>query len=105
MKAKVFSFCLAMIFAFSMESQAQLVFNYWSLSGNALSGPTAGSFLGTTNQHPLYFRTNSTTQMCIVANGNVGFGTTNPYQKIHVVTGISLFLDPNKEPLVQSMVP
>lgn len=86
MKTKMF-FLTAIVFALAMNAQAQFTFNYWSMDGNALTSSAANSFLGTTNSYPLVFKTNNTTQMCIATNGNVGFGTTSPYQKIHVVNG------------------
>ena len=86
MKTKIF-FLTAIVFALAMNAQAQFTFNYWSMDGNALTSSTANSFLGTTNSYPLVFKTNNTMRMCINASGNVGFGTTTPYQKIHVVDG------------------
>jgi hypothetical protein len=47
----------------------------WLLGGNAA---TASSFLGTTNNQPLVFRTNNTEKMRLLANGYLGIGTTTP---------------------------
>jgi hypothetical protein len=47
----------------------------WLTSGNLLSG---GEFLGSTNNQPLIFKTNSTEQMIITPTGQIGIGTTSP---------------------------
>lgn len=54
----------------------------WSVTGN--SGNGAGSFLGTTDNRPLVFRTNNITRFFIDSTtGYVGFRTTAPAAGIH----------------------
>ena len=60
--------------------------NAWSLTGN--SGTTAGSnFIGTSDAKDLVFKTNNSERMRISENGNVGIGTVNPYESLHLVNG------------------
>jgi hypothetical protein len=47
----------------------------WLTSGNLLSG---GEFLGSTNNQPLIFVTNSNERMRITPTGQIGIGTTSP---------------------------
>jgi hypothetical protein len=56
----------------------------WLLSGNNISNP-ATQFLGTTSNQPLVFRTNNTEKMRLLANGNLGIGTTSPVDLLTVV--------------------
>lgn len=57
--------------------------NSWRLTGN--SGTAAGTnFIGTTDSEPLVFKINGAEAMRINATGNVGIGTTNPSQELHV---------------------
>ncbi len=58
--------------------------NSWLLTGNALTG---NEFLGTISNHPLRLFTNNTEQMRILANGNVGLGTTTPNHKLVLGSG------------------
>jgi hypothetical protein len=44
----------------------------------------AGGYLGTISNIPLYFQTNNSVKATILANGNVGIGTTIPDQKLQV---------------------
>ena len=61
---------------------------YWSMAGNNITTSGGGiSFLGTTNNYPLIFRTSDTTRMYISSTGNVGFNTDLPQQMLHVVDG------------------
>ena len=96
MKAKVFSFCLAMVFAFSMESQAQYIISEsWNLTGNSLSSNS--SFLGTTNYYPLVFKTNNVTRMTLAAGSpNLGIGVS-PASNLHIHsnTNVNNFLMTN----------
>ncbi|KAF2516241.1 hypothetical protein EYY60_01630, partial [Flavobacterium zhairuonense] len=60
--------------------------NNWNILGNAGTSP-ANNFLGTTDNQDLAFRTNNTEKMRILANGNVGVGTTSPKNKFSVSGG------------------
>lgn len=51
------------------------VSNAFVNNGNSFSGTAT---LGTNDSNPLFFETNNTTQMAILANGNVGIGTASP---------------------------
>ncbi len=50
----------------------------------------AAANLGTNDNYDLNFKTNNATQMTILANGNVGIGTTTPSQKLQVQGNIYL---------------
>jgi hypothetical protein len=56
----------------------------WEVSGNSGTTP-ATNFIGTTDAQPLAFRTNNAEQLRISDAGNVGIGTTNPQNKLHVM--------------------
>jgi len=58
----------------------------WELAGNSGTTP-ATHFLGTTDNQPLALRTNNAEQLRITSGGNVGIGTTNPQNKLHVSAG------------------
>lgn len=49
----------------------------WLLAGNNVTNP-ATQFLGTTSNQPLVFRTNNAERMRLLADGNLGIGTTTP---------------------------
>ncbi|PBJ08090.1 hypothetical protein BSF42_38070 [Flavobacterium sp. ACN6] len=71
----------------------------WGLAGNA---GTATSFLGTTNNQPLRFRSNNTERMTITANGFVGIGNTAPnaplqFSNTNVPRKIVLWEDRNND--------
>jgi Chaperone of endosialidase len=76
---------IAVIASLFHETNAQNTSPYWSLAGN--SNATATSKLGTTNSIPLRFYTNNSLRMVILANGNIGFGTSTPLYKMHVTIG------------------
>jgi hypothetical protein len=55
----------------------------WGLTGNL--GTTPGTnFLGTADNQRLVFKTNNTEYATILTNGNVGIGTNNPSNTLHV---------------------
>jgi len=56
--------------------------SFWSLTGNVLT--TGNEFLGTTNNFPLRVFTNNTEKMRVLANGNVGLGTTTPNEQLEI---------------------
>lgn len=59
--------------------------NYWRLSGNVgTAGTLDGSFIGTTNNTSMRFRTNNTEKMVLDSNGRLGIGTTSPSYPLHV---------------------
>ena len=58
----------------------------WSLAGNNISS-TSSSILGTKNEYPIYIKTNNVNRMIIDTDGNVGIGTEQPRQMLHVVGG------------------
>ncbi|MFN8790398.1 MAG: hypothetical protein ACK5Y2_02970 [Bdellovibrionales bacterium] len=62
-------------------------------SGFANGGNNFGSAasLGTNDNNNLSFRTNNTTQMTVLSNGNVGIGTTTPATGLEVSTNSSAF--------------
>jgi hypothetical protein len=45
----------------------------------------AGGYLGTISNIPLYFQANNSVKATILANGNVGIGTTSPGSILHLV--------------------
>jgi len=53
----------------------------WNTNGNAGS---FSNFIGTTNNYPFLFRTNSVERMRIQPNGFVGIGVANPLQRLDV---------------------
>ncbi|NTW33808.1 MAG: hypothetical protein HGB12_14510, partial [Bacteroidetes bacterium] len=55
----------------------------WQLTGNSGTDSTA-NFIGTTDSRPLVIKTNNTEKIRVMANGNVGIGTTNPNYKFQV---------------------
>ena len=54
----------------------------WSVTGNA--GTTISNFIGTTDLQPFSIRTNNATRVRILDTGELGIGTTNPQEKLHV---------------------
>src|SRR5690606_29971951 len=61
----------------------------WTTTGNAGTNATT-NFLGTTDNIDLVFRTNNTERMRVDNTGNVGIGTNNPGDRLHVVGDILL---------------
>jgi trimeric autotransporter adhesin len=57
--------------------------NTWKLNGNA--GTTATDFIGTTDNKDFTIKTNNAEAIRVLANGNVGIGTTLPGNKLHIV--------------------
>jgi hypothetical protein len=55
----------------------------WSLTGNAGIN-SAAQFLGTTDAQPLFIRTNGSTRATVLANGNVGIGTSAPQSALEI---------------------
>jgi len=49
---------------------------FWSIGGNA--GTSSSNFLGTTDNNPLIFKTNSSEALRILPNGKIGVGTNAP---------------------------
>ncbi|MGN7885728.1 tail fiber domain-containing protein [Dyadobacter endophyticus] len=67
--------------------------NAWNLTGNADSNPNI-NYIGTADGQPLIFRTSATERMRMKSTGEIGIGTNNPQQILHVqgvarVTGSS----------------
>jgi hypothetical protein len=58
----------------------------WLLGGNNITDP-GNQFLGTTNNQPLIFKTNSTEKMRLFANGSLGIGTTVANFKLNLLGG------------------
>jgi len=58
---------------------------YWNLTGN--NGTTTSNFLGTKDSVSLIFKTNNLERMRLLPNGNCGFGTDQPQEKIHIEDG------------------
>jgi hypothetical protein len=70
---------------------SQFSFAQWITTGNTNIGAT--NFLGTTNNNPIRFRTNSLTagnnidRMVILPGGNVGIGTSTPANRLSISSG------------------
>lgn len=55
----------------------------WTLNGNSATNP-ASQFIGTTDNQPLVFRTNSNEYMRLGTSGDLGIGTASPTLKVDV---------------------
>ncbi|MFN4768498.1 MAG: beta strand repeat-containing protein, partial [Candidatus Kapaibacterium sp.] len=55
----------------------------WGLTGNASTNPST-NYLGTSDAQPLVIRTAAIERVRVVASGNVGIGTNNPLNNLHV---------------------
>lgn len=61
------------------------------LGGTGRSINSHGGYFGTSSNHPLHLYTNSQwAQVSLLQNGNLGIGTTDPQQKLHVEGSIKL---------------
>lgn len=78
-KKATFGFLFAIGLGTSLSAQ-------WQLTGNAITNPTT-QFIGTTTNQPLVFRTNNTEKMRVTPTGNVGIGTNNPFNNLHIHNG------------------
>jgi hypothetical protein len=56
--------------------------NAWKLNGNA--GTTANQFMGTTDNKDFTIKTNNAEAIKILANGNIGIGTSLPGTKLNI---------------------
>src|SRR6266496_895183 len=75
-------FATALLCLAGFTAQAQ---TSWLITGNSNIAGT--NFLGTTNSKPVAIRTNNVERLRILANGNVGIGTTAPTYKLQVAGG------------------
>ena len=58
---------------------------YWSTGGNDAAN---GDFLGTTNSRPLIFKAGNAERMRFLATGNLGIGTADPAEMLHITGNI-----------------
>jgi len=63
----------------------------WRTTGNAGTN-AANNFIGTTDATDFVFRTNNTSRMRILSDGNVGIGISNPGSRLHVAGGANVTL-------------
>lgn len=85
MKTKLTFMIAAIVAVIACSYQKTIAQNtspYWSLAGN--SNATSTSKLGTTNAINLRLLTNNAERMRITTTGNVGIGTTNPTERLHI---------------------
>ena len=58
-------------------------------NGEVQAGCTSvGGYIGTNSNHPFFLRSNSTEQVTVLANGNIGVGTTTPDEKVVIVGSV-----------------
>src|SRR4051794_27921855 len=76
----------------------------WSTNGNAGTNP-ATDFVGTTDLRPLSIRTNSKEAVHIDPSGNVGLGTPNPQNVLHVGPGASSIVSSRVNAVIASNAP
>lgn len=61
--------------------------NHWSLSGNSVTvGASTGSFLGTTSNNSLRFRTNNTQRMVLDSTGKLWIGVNTSSSDFHLAS-------------------
>ncbi|WP_298397413.1 tail fiber domain-containing protein [Flavobacterium sp.] len=63
--------------------------NLWALNGNTATNSLV-NFVGTADNQPLVLKSNNLEGLRIATNSNVGLGTTNPFDKLHVVGNIRM---------------
>lgn len=56
--------------------------NFWATEGNANTDST--NFIGSTDDQDVIIKTNNEERMRILSNGNIGIGSDDPIQKLHV---------------------
>jgi hypothetical protein len=69
---------------------------FWKLGGNA--GTSGASFLGTPDAQPLVVKTNGVERLRVLANGNVGVGTSDAEYRLHVGTNGALRVEGPSSP-------
>jgi hypothetical protein len=82
MKTKLLLFSLIALTAISAKNYAQ---TNWSITGNPNIDPSL-NFLGTTNNNPIIFKTNSNERMRLLANGRLGIGIKSADARLNVVS-------------------